>query len=299
MKLLLLGANGQVGWELRRSLSPLGEFVALDVNDPPGRGVDFSSADGLSALVRQHRPSVIVNAAAYTAVDKAESDRSLAELVNATAPGVLARAAASSGALLIHYSTDYVFDGSGSAPRSESDPTGPLSVYGETKLAGEKLIAQSGCDHLILRTSWVYAVRGHNFIKTMLRLGQEREALSVVDDQVGAPTGADLLADVTALLIRLRSQGAGGLGVYHCVAAGETSWFGLARYVLDWARANGLPIKTPPEGLRPLRTADYPTPARRPMNSRLSTSKLASQFDLTMPHWTQGVERMLKEYCSK
>ena len=202
MKILLLGKNGQVGWELQRSLATLGEVVALDFDSAGPWRADFTQPDLLAAVVRELRPYVIVNAAAHTAVDKAESEPDVARLINATAPGVLAREAAAQGAWLVHYSTDYVFDGSGNAPRAEDAPTGPLSVYGRTKLEGEQLIRGSGCQHLILRTSWVYAARGGNFAKTMLRLAAERDALSVIDDQVGAPTGADLLADVTAHALR-------------------------------------------------------------------------------------------------
>lgn len=299
MKLLLLGANGQVGWELRRSLAPLGEVVALDFNDPVGAGVDFSDPESLAATVKTHRPDVIVNAAAYTAVDKAEAEIKLAEAINAQAPAVLAREAKQLGALLVHYSTDYVFDGSGQSLRNETDPTGPLSVYGQTKLASEEAIVASGARHLILRTSWVYAVRGHNFIKTMLKLAQERDELKVIDDQIGAPTGAELLADVTSLLIRARSAGTGHDGIYHCVASGETSWFGLAKFVIEWGREQGIAVKVARDALRAITTAEYPTPARRPLNSRLSTEKLTSTFGLTMPPWQQGVERMLRETCGK
>ena len=299
MRLLLLGSNGQVGWELRRSLAPLGEVIALDVNDPPGAGVDLSQPESLALVVERYRPEVIVNAAAYTAVDKAETDHSFAAAVNAGAPAVLASAARKLDAMLVHYSTDYVFDGSGQQQRRESDQTGPLSVYGRTKLEGEEAIVTSGARHLILRTSWVYAVRGHNFIKTMLKLAQERDELKVIDDQIGAPTGAELLADVTSLLIRSRAAGLGQDGIYHCVASGETSWFGLAKFVIDWARDQGIAVKVPPEALHPITTVEYPTPAQRPLNSRLSTEKLSRTFDLAMPPWQHGVERMLRELCNR
>ena len=226
MKILLLGQNGQVGWELQRALAPLGEVIGCDFDSPGDRKADFSQPESLLPLIRSVRPDVIVNSAAHTAVDKAESEPDLARAINATAPGVVAREAAASGALLVHYSTDYVFDGSGSAPRDESAPTGPLSTYGRTKLEAEDLIRASGCRHLILRTSWVYAARGGNFARTMLKLAAERDALNVISDQIGAPTGADLLADVTAHGIRRIGSDASLAGIYHCVAGGETSWHG-------------------------------------------------------------------------
>jgi dTDP-4-dehydrorhamnose reductase len=295
MKILLLGKNGQVGWELQRSLAPLGELVALDFDTPGPWQADFTNPDALAALVQAVQPQVIVNAAAHTAVDKAESEPERARTINATAPGVLARAAAARGALLVHYSTDYVFDGSGSTARDETSSTGPLSVYGRTKLEGEQLIAASGCTHLILRTSWVYAARGGNFARTMLRLAAEREALNVIDDQVGAPTGAELLADVTAHGIRrVRVHPQLG-GLYHCVAAGETSWHGYARFAIEWARAHGAPVKVAADAIRPIPTSAYPTPAARPLNSRLTTGKLQAALDVQLPPWQAGVERMLTE----
>lgn len=302
MKILLFGKGGQVGWELQRSLAPLGELVALDFDSTEhsaALSADFSRPESLAATVQALRPDVIVNAAAHTAVDKAESEPELARALNATAPGVLAREAAILGAWLVHYSTDYVFDGSGTAPRNEDAPTGPLSVYGTTKLEGEDLIRASGCRHLILRTSWVYAARGGNFAKTMLRLAAERERLTVIDDQFGAPTGADLLADVTAhALRRLQQQPALG-GTYHCVAGGETSWHGYARFVIEWARAQGQPIQVAPEAVLPVPTSAYPTPAQRPLNSRLDTSRLQQAFGLRLPPWEQGVERMLAEILTR
>ena len=300
MKILLLGCNGQVGWELQRSLQPLGEVIACDFDSPADRRADFTQPASVAALVDRVRPNLIVNSAAHTAVDKAESEVELARAINATTVGAIAERAAVIGSLLIHYSTDYVYDGSGSLPREESSPTAPLSVYGRTKLEGEELIRASGCRHVILRTSWVYAARGNNFIKTMLRLAAERETLSVIDDQIGAPTGADLLADVTALMIaRITARDAHLGGTFHCVAAGETSWFGYARFVIDWARANGQLVKVAPEGLRAVPTSAYPTPAARPLNSRLSTAKLRSTFSLHLPDWRVGVERMLREISGK
>jgi dTDP-4-dehydrorhamnose reductase len=300
VKILLLGCNGQVGWELQRSLQPLGEVIACDFDSSADRRADFTQPASVAALVDRVRPQIIVNSAAHTAVDKAESEVELARAINATTVGAIAERAAVIGSLLIHYSTDYVYDGSGSLPREESSPTAPLSVYGRTKLEGEELIRASGCRHVILRTSWVYAARGNNFIKTMLRLAAERETLSVIDDQIGAPTGADLLADVTALMIaRITARDAHLGGTFHCVAAGETSWFGYARFVIDWARANGQLVKVAPEGLRAVPTSAYPTPAARPLNSRLSTAKLRSTFSLHLPDWRVGVERMLREISGK
>ena len=295
MRILLLGKGGQVGWELQRSLSLLGEVVACDFDSPGELKADFSDPESLAPLVQRVRPDAIVNAAAHTAVDKAESEPDLARRINAAGPAVLAREAAALGACLVHYSTDYVFDGSGHLPRQEDAPTAPLSVYGRTKLEAEESIRASGCRHLILRTSWVYAARGGNFARTMLRLAAERDALNVIADQVGAPTGADLLADVTALILpRLRAD-AGLGGTYHCAAAGETSWHGYAQFVIEWARARGQPIKVAPDRIAAIPTSAYPTPAQRPLNSRLDTRKLQSAFGVTLPHWQQGVQRMLTE----
>jgi len=298
MNILLVGCNGQVGWELQRALAPLGSVTACDFDSPEPWRADFSRPESLRALVDKLQPKVIVNAAAHTAVDKAESEPDLARVLNATAPGVLAEEARARGALLVHYSTDYVFDGSGQAARTEDAPTSPLSVYGQTKLEGEQAIAASGCAHLILRTSWVYAARGGNFARTMLRLAAEREALQVINDQVGAPTGADLLADVTAHAIRAVRERPELQGLYHCVAAGETSWYDYARFVIEWARAQGRPIRVAPEAIAPIATSAYPTPAQRPLNSRLDTRRLQAAFGLHLPHWQQGVERMLREILS-
>ena len=296
MKILLLGKNGQVGWELQRSLAPLGELVALG---SASSGGDFTDLDSIAEMVRAVAPDVIVNAAAHTAVDKAESEHELARTINALAPAVLAREAKRLNAWLIHYSTDYVFDGSGDKPWVETDPTGPLSVYGATKLEGEQLIRQSGCKHLIFRTSWVYGARGGNFAKTMLRLGRERDSLKVIDDQTGAPTGADLLADVTAHAIRTVRQHQEVSGLYHLVASGETSWHGYASFVLDFARRAGVPLKAAHDAIQPVPTSAFPTPAKRPHNSRLNTEKLQNTFDLHLPHWQAGVERMLTEILDK
>lgn len=296
MKILLFGKNGQVGWELQRSLAPLGELIALDRHSTDLCG-DLANPDGISEAVRQVRPDVIVNAAAYTAVDKAESDVAAAHAVNAVAPGVLADAARAAGAWLVHYSSDYVFDGSGSKPWEEGDPTGPLSVYGRSKLEGEQRIAARCAQHLILRTSWVYAARGGNFAKTMLRLARERDRLSVINDQFGAPTGADLLADLTAHMVRSALSGTAGdlAGIYHAAAAGETSWHGYARFIVDHASKSGLDLKASPATVDPVPTTAFPTPAMRPHNSRLNTAKLQASFGLQLPAWQQGVARMLAE----
>lgn len=307
MKILLLGKNGQVGWELQRSLSPLGHLIALDRNGLPARAVlpllgdpapvcgDLTNLDGLARTIYAVRPDVIVNAAAHTAVDKAESEPELAHRLNAEAPGMLAQAAAAIGALMVHYSTDYVFDGSGATPWQEDDATGPLNTYGRTKLSGEQAIAQSGARHLIFRTSWVYAARGGNFAKTMLRLAKDRERLTVIDDQYGAPTGADLIADVTAHAIRhVLLTGQGG-GAYHLAASGTTTWHGYASHVIETARRlrpeQALAVKT----IDPVSTRAFPTPAQRPHNSRLNTTRLQHTFGMQLPEWRIGVDRMLSE----
>ena len=294
MRILLFGKGGQVGWELQRSLAPLGELTALDF-DSTDFHADFSRPAALADTVRVLRPDVIVNAAAHTAVDKAESEPELAASLNAEAPRVLAAEAAALGAWLVHYSTDYVFDGSGDAPRDEEAATRPLSVYGRSKLEGERHIQASACKYLIFRTSWVYAARGANFARTMLRLAAERDALSVVTDQIGAPTGAELLADVTAHAVRAAQRDPALAGIYHAVAGGETSWFDYARLVIEWGRGHGLPVKVPANAIRAVPSSDFPTPATRPLNSRLATDKLRRTFGLSLPHWKVGVERMLAE----
>lgn len=295
MKILLLGANGQVGWELQRALAPLGELVALDRQPRDGLIGDLTDLDGLRATLRRVAPDVIVNAAAHTAVDRAESEVDLSRQINATALELLGAEARARGAWLVHYSTDYVFDGSGDHARREDDPTGPLSVYGRTKLEGENAIRASACRHLILRTSWVYAARGGNFARTMLKLAAERERLTVIDDQTGAPTGAELIADVSAQLVaQVTSAGRDSLsGTYHLVASGETSWHGYARFVIDEARKRGATLKV--SEIAPIPTTAYPTPAARPANSRLDTTRLRTTFGLTLPDWRLGVGRMLDE----
>jgi dTDP-4-dehydrorhamnose reductase len=295
MTILLLGAHGQVGWELQRSLAPLGELRALARQGAGGLCGDLADLDGLAATVRALRPAVIVNAAAHTAVDRAESEPELAHRINADAPAVLAREAAACGALLVHYSTDYVFDGSGDTPWTEDAPTGPLSVYGRTKLAGEQAVRQAGGAHLILRTSWVYAARGGNFARTMLRLAQERERMTVIDDQWGAPTGAELIADVTAHAVRQLLQDPRHGGTYHLAAAGATTWFEYANQVLALARQARPAMKFVVSELAPIPTSAYPTPARRPHNSRLDTRRLQATFGLRLPPWQDGVRRLLDE----
>jgi len=294
LRILLLGKNGQVGWELQRSLAPLGDLVTLDRYSNELCG-DLANLAGLTDTVRQVRPDVIVNAAAYTAVDKAESEAGLARTINTAAPGLLAIEAAKLGALLVHFSTDYVFDGSGTCAWTEVDAPAPLNIYGQTKLEGERAIQSSGAHHLIFRTSWVYAARGGNFAKTMLRLAQEREHLTVIDDQFGAPTGADLLADVTAHALRQVLQHPADAGLYHVVAGGETSWNGYARYVLAQAGQAQHAIKIIAKEVATVPTSAFPTPASRPLNSRLDTAKLQATFGLSLPHWQQGVARMLAE----
>ena len=294
MRILLFGKGGQVGWELQRSLAPLGEMIALDRAGVSGLCGDLTDLTGIADTVRQVTPDVIVNAAAYTAVDKAESEPELARTINALAPGILADEAQKLGAWLVHYSTDYVFDGSGNQPWRENDATGPLSIYGQTKLESEQAVAR--CEkHLIFRTSWVYATRGANFAKTMLRLAGERDQLRIISDQHGAPTGAELIADISAhALCRVQDQ-AQLAGLYHLAATGETSWCDYARFVIEQARQTGQPIRVQPEAIEPIPTRDYPTPAQRPLNSRLDTRKLQAAFGLTLPEWQTGVARMLAE----
>jgi dTDP-4-dehydrorhamnose reductase len=298
MKILLLGKNGQVGWELQRSLAPLGEVLALDSKSTDYCG-DLNDLEGIAATVRAYAPDVIVNAAAYTAVDKAESEPEQAQRVNAEAVAVLADEAQQLGAWLVHYSTDYVFDGSGAQPWQETDAVAPLSVYGASKLAGEQAIQASGCKQLIFRTSWVYAARGNNFAKTMLRLARERDSLSVIADQFGAPTSAELLADISAHALRsvMHEPSLGGL--YHLAASGETNWHDYARFVLEQAEAAGVTLKVAPQQIAAIATSAYPTAARRPLNSRLNTAKLQNAFALNLPDWQAGVARMLSETLEK
>ena len=302
-RLLLLGPYGQVGWELQRALQPLGEVLALGragAAHPDGGAAlvgDLEDLDGLRRTVEVLRPAAIVNAAAYTAVDQAEREPERAYRINAQAPGVLAEAAAACGAWLVHYSTDYVFDGSGERPWREDDPTGPLNTYGRTKLAGEEAIRASGCRHLILRTQWVYGVRGGNFARTMLRLARERERLTVVDDQWGAPTGADLIADVSAHVLArvLRDPAAEGLaGTYHLAAAGATTWHSYASFLLQQAQARWPEAVWRVQAVEPIATSAYPTSAARPRNGRLDTTRLRTAFGVHLPDWQLGVARWVQ-----
>ncbi len=288
--LLLFGADGQVGWELRRSLSLLGEVI------PVSRAwVDLRDAQGIRAIANEIRPAALINAAAYTAVDKAESEPNLARAINAQAPAIMAEAARALDIPLVHYSTDYVYDGRKSGAYVEGDAAAPLSVYGVTKLAGDEAVADSGCRHLILRTTWVYAARGHNFIKTILRLAGERDVLRIVADQVGAPTSAELIADVTATALHKMLMGQHEGGLYHCAAAGSISWHGYARYIVEQAMAQGRELKASPEAIEPIPTSDYPVPAARPANSVLDCRRLENDFNLTLPDWRVHVARTIEE----
>jgi dTDP-4-dehydrorhamnose reductase len=288
-RVLITGANGQVGWELKQALAPLGEIVALD-----RAGMDLMAPDSIRAAIRAARPEVIVNAAAYTAVDKAETEPGPAMQVNGIAPGVIAEEAARCGALVVHYSTDYVFDGSKDSSYREDDPTSPVSEYGRTKLAGEEAVRAAGVPHLIFRTSWVYAARGNNFLRTMLRLARERSELKIVDDQIGAPTWARFIAETTALAL---SAGPGPArersGTYHLTAAGSVSWCGFARAIFQAARAMRPELSVP--DVVPIPSSQYPLPARRPLNSRLDTSKLRAAFGVAPPAWEALLQRCLQE----
>ena len=293
MKILLLGKNGQLGWELQRSLSVLGELTALDRLGQDGLCGDLTDLNGLRTTIATVKPDIIVNAAAYTAVDKAENERQLAYLINAQALELLAQEAAKINAWLVHYSTDYVFDGSSNRAWCESDVTRPLSQYGQTKFAGEQAIQDSGCKHLIFRTSWVYGSRGSNFANTMLRLASERETLSVINDQIGAPTSAALLADCTAHALQKAIVDPQLAGLYHLAAGGQTNWYEYAKLVIEQAQIMGEKLIV--TEIKPISTAEYPTPAIRPHNSRLNTTKFCESFDLVLPEWQQGVIRMLHE----
>jgi len=293
--ILLLGKNGQVGWELQRALAPLSPLVALGRDTENGLCGDLANPEGLQATIQTLRPSVIVNAAAYTAVDAAEQNPELAHRINATAPGVLAEAAKAVGALLVHYSTDYVFNGEGDLPWQEHHSTHPLNTYGESKLAGEHAIQQAGGQHMIFRTSWVYARHGRNFVNTMANLIQQKPSLNIVGDQIGAPTSAELIADITAHCLRARRPGSVDNGVYHLAASGDTSWCDYARYIAETLQALGAPVTAPPQSILPIASEHYPTPAKRPLNSRLNTQKLQTRYGLTLPHWKLGVKRALMD----
>jgi dTDP-4-dehydrorhamnose reductase len=294
VRLLVTGANGQVGWELICSLMPLGEVVGLDRSQ-----CDLSRPERLPALIRHVKPDLIVNAAAYTAVDKAEDEEQLATIVNGTAVGVLAEEARVAGALLVHYSTDYVFDGTEETPYQEEHPPHPINAYGRSKLAGEIAIRQVGSAYIILRTSWVYAARGHNFLRTVLRLAHERDELRMIADQVGAPTWARNIADATAHAIRQANVERAGTsftsGLFHLTASGATSWHGFAAAILEAAKGNALlPLQQLPK-LHPIATEDYPLPAARPKNSRLAGDRLSKRFGIVLPDWREGLARCLCE----
>lgn len=294
MSILLLGKDGQVGWQLQRSLAPHGQVIAY------GRiECDIADLDRVRSVVRQIKPSVIVNASAYTAVDRAESEPELARRINAEAPGVLAEETAALGALLVHYSTDYVYDGCKSAAYAETDLTSPQSVYGRTKLAGEEAIRSVGGKSLIFRTSWVFGARGGNFVKTILRLAREKDALNVVDDQIGSPTPAAMIATVTGVALAMLRRGQllekGENRLYHLAAARPVSWCEFARTIVDLAgQAPGFDLRLKPEAIKAITTAEYPTPARRPANSRLDCSRLEADFGLQMPDWQPYLVRMLQ-----
>jgi dTDP-4-dehydrorhamnose reductase len=291
-RVLLLGAGGQLGMELRRRLSLDADLTALTRSE-----LDFTDANAIRMAIRRSSPEMVVNAAAYTAVDKAESEPELARLVNAVAPGVIAEEMRKTGGWLIHYSTDYVFDGSGTEPWLETDATGALSVYGQTKLDGERAIAASGCRHVVLRTSWVYAAEGRNFLHTMLRLGREREQLSIVDDQIGAPTSAEALAEATLAVMRQLERSGDArdaVGVYHLTCAGATSWCGFARAIFA-----GFAVRQKAPKVIPIPTEAYPTPARRPRNSRLCCDKFIGQFGYRMPDWQDGLREVTNTLLAK
>jgi dTDP-4-dehydrorhamnose reductase len=292
MKILLLGKDGQVGWELQRALAPLGSLTACGRQE-----ADLEDLKGLREIVCKVRPEVIVNAAAYTAVDKAETEQSKAHRINAEAVGVLAEESRKLDAWLVHYSTDYVFDGTNASPYREDHLANPLSIYGKTKLEGEELIRASQAKHFIFRTSWVYAARGNNFAKTMLRLAKEHDTLNVVADQHGAPTSAELIADVTALILHHVSfdTSANLAGTYHLTANGHTTWYEYAQTVLQLAQTRGFMLKTPPDAIKPIPTEAYALPAARPKNSRMDTSKLTNTFHLQLPDWRYHVQRMMNE----
>lgn len=293
MKILLLGKSGQLGWELQRSLAPLGEVIALDRLNQDGLCGDLTNLNGLRTTIATLQPDVIVNAAAYTAVDKAENELELVQLTNIQAPKVLAQEASKIGAWLIHYSTDYVFDGSGNEPWNENDKAEPLNQYGKSKLAGEQAIQDSRCKYLIFRTSWVYGSKGNNFAKTMLRLATDRKTLDVIDDQVGAPTSAALLADCTAHALRQAVNEPNVSGLYHLAASGQTTWYNYAKFVIKQVQSGGRELAV--AEINPISTLEYPTPATRPHNSKLNTDKFCTTFGLTLPEWQQGVVRMLDE----
>lgn len=297
MKILILGKNGQVGWELQRALAPLAELIALDRSGLDELCGDVSQPEKIAQTILTLKPDVVVNASAYTAVDQAESDQVLADVVNHLSVQAMAEACLKVQALFVHYSTDYVFSGQSETPFVESDAISPINVYGKTKALGEQAIVNSGCHYLIFRTSWVYASHGKNFLKTMLNLAKQRDTLSIIDDQVGAPTSASLIADVSAHAIVQTLTDQTKTGLYHLVASGETSWFGYAQYIFDQARDLGIELAI--QQVNPIPTTAYPTPAKRPHNSKLNIQKLQQTFQLNLPDWKQGVKRTIMELNHK
>lgn len=289
MNILLFGGSGQVGWELQRALIPLGTVIA-----PNRAACDLADPDAIQRCIATVAPRVVVNAAAYTAVDRAEQEPDAARCLNTIAPGVIAAACADRGALLVHYSTDYVYDGSGERPWHEDHPPAPLNVYGETKLAGDLAIQRSGCAYLIFRTSWVYSARGKNFPRTILGVAACRRTLDVVADQVGSPTGADLIADVTAHAVRAVLHAPQLAGLYHLAAAGNADWCAVARHVLDLAQQRGLPLQADADAVRAIASSDYKTAAPRPLNSRLDTTRLRNAFGIHLPPWQHGIARLIE-----
>ena len=297
MKILLLGKNGQVGWELQRSLAPLGEVISLDRNGLNQWCGDLSKPDQIYQTIVDIAPNVVVNASAYTAVDLAETEQDMANLINYVAVGKIAEACAQIKALLVHYSTDYVFDGEGTSIFNETDVLKPLNVYGQTKALGEQAIQNAQCNYLIFRTSWVFAQKGKNFLKTMLTLSQQREELSIIDDQIGAPTSAELIADVSAHAIVQTLRDQTKIGIYHLVASGETSWFEYANYIFEQAKNLGVNLAI--QQVNPIPTVAYPTPAKRPHNSRLNNQKIQHAFQIYLPDWKVHVQRTVIEVFHK
>ena len=292
MKILVTGKNGQVGHELMRSLKPLGDVVGVDVKE-----CDFRQSAAIEMMLQKIKPDIIVNPAAYTAVDLAENEPTTAHAINAQAPKILARYASRENIPMIHFSTDYVFDGKKPQPYLEDDEVNPASVYGKTKWLGEDAVRKMVAKHIILRTSWVFGVHGENFLKTMLKLANERERLSIVSDQIGSPTSARLLADAVVDIIKQLAEPGSyrKYGTYHIVCKGETSWYDYAKLVVETANQLGMPIKLKPEMVKPIKTVDYPLPAARPMNSRLSTKKIIETFGLSLPTWQTEVKRVVAE----
>ncbi|SNX59976.1 dTDP-4-dehydrorhamnose reductase [Nitrosomonas ureae] len=298
MRILLLGKNGQLGWELQRSLAPLGELISLDSTSRELCG-DLSNFKGIKQTIQKTAPNIIVNAAAYTAVDKAENEPELTQILNAEAPKILAQGAKEQNARLVHYSTDYVFNGNSSQPYVETDTADPLNYYGKTKLEGDENIMTSGCSHLIFRTSWIYATLGRNFIKTILCLAQNRDKLTVVNDQIGSPTSAELIADITAYTLFTVKYKPEISGLFNLTAKGYTSWYEFAKFILEHVEKRNLPLKIHSTYIDPISSVEFPLPAKRPLNSCLNTNKLENTFQLSLPAWQVGVSRILTEILCK